>query len=189
MVKLSVALNKSKKKRSSDSSISVVREDKTYKRSKKRLEIIMQDIDIKALINEIYSLHVTRGVTALSGRKIVQDSMRILINSSVEEIAARSRCTSIKLSVLQALIDIEELHSHLSKYILSKYAGQMRQDGHTTITSQKAQVDVYLRQFIEIKRNLENIMKMADLVLTDVDAAGWSLKRIQEALDSSKKDR
>lgn len=187
MVKLGTALSKTKRRASE--SISIIRSDKTYKRSKKRLELIMQDIDTKALVNEIYSLHVTRGVTALSGKKIVQDSMRILINSSVEEIAARSRCTSIKLSVLQALIDIEELHSHLSKYILSKYASHMKAEGHTTITSQKAQVDVYLRQFIEIKRNLEYIMKMTDLVLADVDAAGWSLKRIQEAIDGSKKDR
>lgn len=179
----------SKPKRSETSTVSAIREDKVYKRSKKRLEIIMQDVDVKALISEIYSLHVSRGVTALSGRKIVQDAMRILVNTAVDEISARSRCTTIKLSTLQAQIEIEELYSHLSKYLLSKYASNMKAEGHTTITAQKAQIEVYLRSFVEIRRNLDYVMKMADLVISDADQTSWSLRRIQEALDSSKKDR
>ena len=169
--------------------ISVIREDKTYKRSKKQLERIMADVDVKLLVQELFSLQTTRGVTALSSKKIIQDAMRILIDSSVSEIAVRSRCTTIKMQSLQALIEIEELHSHLTKYLLAKYAKQMKSEGHSTITAQRGQVDVYLRAFIEVKRNLEYITKMADLVVSDVDQAGWALKRIQEALDSTKKDR
>lgn len=168
---------------------STVREDKTYRRSKKQLERIMADVDIKQYVSELFSLQTNRGVTALRGKKIVHDSVNILINSNVDEISTRSRATTINMSCLQALMEIDEIYSHLSKYLLSRYATSLRNEGHTTITAQKAQVEVYLRQFVEVKRNLEYTMKLTDMVTKDIDQASFGLMRIQEALDSAKKDR
>lgn len=172
------------------SSISeLIREDSTYRRSKKRLEIIMEDIDFKMLKTELFSLHSSRGSTILKGSIVVRDSVRVLIDSSVDEISVRSRATTIKMQALVALTDIEELVSHLSKYLLSKYAKQMKSNGETTITAQRSTVDVYIRIFIEQKKALEGLMKLADLVMTDIDQASYSLSRIKDALELASKDR
>jgi hypothetical protein len=187
-----VLKSKKKTRRSRDDDadlISIVREDKQYIRSKKQLERIMADIDTKLLMRELFGLHSSRGITALSSKKIVQDAVRVLIDSNVDEISVRSRATTINMSCLQALLEIEEIYSYLSKYLLSQYAGVMKKDGHTTITAQRAQVEVYLRVFLEHKRNLEFTMKMAEMVFKDIDQASFGLRRIQDALETTKKDR
>ena len=168
---------------------SIVRENKIYIRSKKSLERIMADVDYKQFMQELFTLQTNRGVTALRSKKIIHDSVRVLIDSNVDEIATRSRATTISMSCLQALLEIEELYSHLNKYLLSNYAAQLKKEGHTTITAQRAQIDVYLRVFLETKRNLEYTMKMAEMVFKDIDQASYGLMRIQEALETTKKDR
>lgn len=169
--------------------VDVVREDKTYRVSKRRLERTMQDIDIRMLVTELFTLQTSRMSGALKGSQVIRSATRIVIDGASEEMAVRSRCTTIKMSALQALVDIEELVSHLTKYLMSRYAGQLRSGGFTTITAQKAQIDVYLRLFVEAKKNLEYLMKMATLVSDDIDQGSYAWRRIEDAIESSKKDR
>ena len=167
----------------------VIREDSVYKRSKKRLNSIMENIDIKMLTNELFSLHNSRVAATLKTQVIIRDSVQEITGSTVDEIATRSRCTTIKMTALKSLLDIEEITRHLSKYILSKYAKQLKANGDTTITAQKATVDVYLRLFIESKNQLEGLMKLVDLVLDDVDQTSYGLSRIEKVLELASKDR
>lgn len=167
----------------------IIGEDEVYKRLHKRLGRITSQVDVKAYSQELFSLQTSRAVSALKTKAILRDSLRIIIDSSVDEIATRSRASTIKLSTLQALLQVEDLLTHLNKYLLSKYAKHLRDRGFSTITAQRAQIDVYLREFIEAKRNLEGIMKMTDIVCEDVDNVSWGLKRIQDAIETSNKDR
>lgn len=168
--------------------INIVREDKTYRTAKKRFELLIQDVDAKALTQELFTLQTSRNVNTLS-RKILQDALTRIVHASVDEILTRSRATTIKMSALQALIAIEELTSHLSKYIMAKYNKQMKAEGHTTITAQRAQVDVYMRRFLEVKKQLEYVDKLANMVVEDIDQSSYSLKRITDAIDMGRKDR
>lgn len=167
----------------------VVREDKTYRVSKRRLERVMQNIDIKILIRELFTLQTTRASGALKGNQVIRSAMRTVIDGAAEEMAVRSRCTTVKMTALQALVEIEELVSHLTKYLLSRYVARLKAEGFTTITAQKAQVEVYLRLFVEAKKNLEYLMKMADLVIADIDQSSYAWRRIEDAIETSKKDR
>lgn len=169
--------------------IDMIREDKTYKRAKKQFDRATANVDPEELSRELYSLQVSRGINALSSRKIITDKLRILIDARTVEIGTRSRCTTIRMMALEAKLQIDEITTHLTKYILSKYHKQLRTDGHTTITAMKAQVDVYLRTFLEVKRKLDHVDKLAVLVSEDVDSAHWGLRSIQDAMDSEQKDR
>lgn len=167
----------------------IIRQDPTYKKSKKQLTSIMSYIDIDMLIQELSSLHSSRASPKLKTQVVIRDSVHEIVNSSVDEIATRSRCTTIKLTVLQAKLKVESLHKHLSKYLLSKHAVSLKKAGDTTITAQRATVDVYLRLFIEARDSLENLMKLVDIVLEDIDQTSFGLSRIKDAIELAAKDR
>lgn len=169
--------------------VDTIREDKSFRRAKTQFTRIMDGIDLKMLLIELNSLHVSRGVTAIKTSQVVQDALRIIIDSSVDEISVRSRATTIKMTCLQASLEVEELVSYLSKYILSRYTKHLKEEGATTITAQKALIEVILRQFIEARKKLEAVMKIADLVTTDIDQASYGLSRIQNAIETASKDR
>lgn len=167
----------------------IIRNDPTYKRSKKRLNKIMENIDMDMLVKELSSLHNSRVSPRLKTQVVIRDSVHEIINSSVDEIATRSRCTTIKLTALQAKLDIDELYLHLSKYLLSKHGNHLKKSGDTTLTAQKATVDVYLRLFIQARNSLENLMKLVDIVLHDIDQASYGLSRIKDVIELASKDR
>lgn len=166
-----------------------IREDKTYKRAKKRLDLIKGQLDLDLLITELFSLQTNRASAAIKKSRVLRDSLSVIIESSVDEISTRSRATTIHMQCLQALLEIDEITSHLSKYIMSRYASALKDEGATTITAQKATIEVILRLFYEPKKKLETIMKMASLVQEDIDKSSYSLSRVQNAVEVSSKDR
>ncbi|QXV74200.1 hypothetical protein [Rhizobium phage RHEph12] len=190
-----MVLKSSKKRRKTEGDeyeggtlINIVREDQTYRKAKKQFDLLLQDVDTKSLIHELFTLQTSRNVNTLN-RKVLQDALRKIVDASVDEILTRSRATTIKMQALQALIAIEEITSHLSKYLLAKYNKQMKMEGHTTITAQRAQVDVYMRRFLETKKQLEYVDKLANMVVEDIDQSSYSLRRITDAIDMGRKDR
>jgi hypothetical protein len=166
-----------------------IKNDKQYLRAMRSLDALKEDLDSKSIIAELFSLQASRGVSALRPNKILQSAQHVLIDSSVQEIAVRSRTTTIKMSALRSLLTIEQVTDPLRKYIMYQYGGDLKADGYTTVAAQKSALDNLLKVFIKEVRDLEYILKIADLVLEDVDAAGWNLSRIEKVIESSRKDR
>lgn len=177
------------KRRSTSSIAEIISEDRIYIRMHKRLQRVLSQVDIKAYTQELYSLQTSRAVSALKTKSILRDSLRVIVDASVDEISTRSRSSTIKMSSLHALLQVEDFLSHLNKYLLSKYAKQLRDRGFTTITAQKSQIDVYLREFIEAKRSLEGVIKMSDIVCEDIDQVSYALRRVVDVIEQSNKDR
>lgn len=167
----------------------IIRQDPQYKKFKKLLNTTMSDIDIDMLIKELSTLHISRVSPKLKTQVVIRDSVNELVNSSVDEIGTRSRCTTIKMTALQAKLNIDEYYRHLSKYLLSKHGAALKKSGDTTLTAQKATVDVYLRLFIEARNSLENLMKLVDIVLEDIDQASFGLSRIKDVIELAARDR
>ncbi len=174
---------------SQDSVKVILRADAVYKRAKRALENSLEGMDVDRVTQELFSLHASRAVSALKPAKILQSRAATLIDSSVQEIAVRSRITTIQMTTLRSLLTLEEIIDPLRKYVMHTYGNAMKLEGHSTLAAQKASVDTYLKLFINRKRKLDYILKISDLVLADVDSAGWSLKRIQETLETLTRER
>lgn len=166
-----------------------IREDRTYKSAKKALDTIRQEFNNEEILNELFSLQASRGVSALSPKKILESSLKVLLNSSTQEMAVRSRVTTIKMTALRSILQLDQVIEPLRNYILINFHSQMKAEGISGVTNQRKAIDNYLKLFIREKRDLDYIIKIADLVIEDTDAAGWGLKRIQETLDQASKDR
>lgn len=166
-----------------------IKKDQVYVSAKKSLDNLKNSIEPKEILNELFAMQASRGVSALSPKKILQSSLHVMLNASTQEIAVRSRATTIKMQALRALLSLDQIIDPLRKYILVNYRQQMKDEGSTNITAQRMVCDDILKMFIREKLELDTIVQIADMVISDIDAAGWSLKRISDTLEQSARDR
>ena len=163
-----------------------IKKDPRYKKAARIMSRIESDFDTDKVNRELMSLHASRSITSMRAKEVTRNSVKTMISSSLEEAGVRSRCTTIKMQCLRHLTSLETSIEHLRKYLLIKYSDKMQ---GSTLTANKAEVDMHLQEFFRVKDNLTTTDKMASLVIDDCDSAGWSLKRIEDALERSSKDR
>ena len=137
---------------------------------------------------EIENLHVSRGIRALNTTALLQSSVHVGIESNIENQAVRSRCVEIKMRALKQILTFEETAKYLKKYIGAKYARQLKKS-YGTITERKATIDYALNEIDNLVERLKFVVKIADVVIEDTDAAGYSLHRIGTLLEQKSKDR
>lgn len=162
--------------------------NKYFKANQRILKRAISQIDPDAVIKEITSLHTTRGLSSTKRRDFFKDNSRV-IDASLDEISKRSRLTTLKLSCLKIKSDVEIANSNLRKYLLSKYAPKLKSSGHTTQTAQRAYVEQEMKESLSFVKSLDMVMDMCDIVINDIDQAGWGLKRIQASLEQASRDR
>jgi len=165
-----------------------VREDPVYIRSRRGLENLKKTIEVENILNELFSMHASRGVTALRPNVVLQSSVAVLLKSTTQEITVRSRATTIKMTVLRVLLKLDQTIDPLRKYILVTYQKEFKELG-IGVTNQKNSTENILSPFLNFKRQLDSVLRIADLVIEDIDSAGWGLKRIQETIEQSSRDR
>lgn len=169
--------------------ISTIKEDNQYKKAIKILEGLEQLVNPDLLIKELRDIQISRNVVSLKTKKLMQNATKIIADSSLDEIGSRSRATTIKVDVLTVQMDLNETYSYLKRYLMTKYAKQLKKAGYSRVNDQKMFIERLLKNFISLKENLETVMKVADVIIEDVDAAGWGLKRISETLEQLSRDR
>ena len=81
----------------------LIREDRNYKTSKRALENVKKNFISQDILDELFALQAARGVSALRTNKILQSSLHVLLNASTQEIATRSRATTISTPRSQKL--------------------------------------------------------------------------------------
>jgi hypothetical protein len=162
--------------------------DPRFIKAKKILQRIEKTIEPDSLITELFSLHQTRTISKIATKDFMNNHYRI-VDSSVDEISKRSRCTYIKMSALKHKALLDETETMLRKYLLSKYSVDIKNKGHTSIAAQRSYVDSKLKDFSSFVAKLNLVMDTADLVIQDVDAAGWGLKRIADTVAMLHKDK
>jgi hypothetical protein len=162
--------------------------DPRFIQAKKILGRSEKTIEPDSLITELFSLHQTRTVSKIATKDFMNNHSRI-IDTSVDEISKRSRCTYIKMTALKHKAMLDETESMLRKYLISKYTAYMKNKGYSSIAAQRSYVDSRLKDFSSFVSKLNLVMDTADLVIQDVDAAGWNLKRIADTVAMLHKDR
>lgn len=145
-------------------------------------------LDLDALRKECMLMHSARAVRALRTDKLLTHSARILIEATTIDMTSRSRATEIKMNVLYEKLTRDEIISNLRKYILAVFSKRLKKN-FKTITEQKGFVDVLLEPYAKVSLSMNNLLQIADLVINDIDQAGWGLKHIQETLVSLQKEK
>lgn len=139
-------------------------------------------------VEELESLQVSRGIRSLNTTALLQSSVHNGIESNIDNQTVRSRCTEIKMKAMKQMVALKEAEKTLRSYITHKYNSRLNKLG-SSVTERKQLVDFSLHKISIIIEKLEFVIKLADVVIDDCDAAGYTLHRIGILLDSKAKDR
>lgn len=162
--------------------------DPRFKQYKKVSDRVSSLIDPDELFEELLALHQSRKITKLKAKDFLRNHSRV-IESTVDESSKRSRCTTIKILALRQYMVLKDADSAIRKYLSAKYAKKLKASGRTTLTAQKGYIDARLSDHSGLLDRIDMVMKTADMVIEDIDASGWGLKRISDSIDQAIRDK
>jgi hypothetical protein len=81
-------------------------------------------------------------------------------------------------------MELEKFMSILKKYLKSQYPNELKSK-FTTQADRDSYIDYLLEKAIVQKKELEYVIGYCDIFISDVDAAGWSLKSIIDVMNMS----
>jgi hypothetical protein len=142
------------------------------------------NIDSKALLDEIQQLHASREIRSLTYHDIAKSSQKVLIQASLQNQSYRSRVVEIKMIATRQYNIVEEHKDKLTRYIFATYK--------SSITFKtKGERDQYVEHLLEpansLLSRLSSISEIADMIITDIDQAAWTIKNIITVMDLSSK--
>jgi hypothetical protein len=140
----------------------------------------LQQYDFEKLMDEIKTMHKTRSVRMLGA--MTQSSAKKVGDAASQEIAVRSRCIEISLDAVILRNAINGSVGTLKKHIEASYPKTLRGMGITTVTARRNLLDALTDRYLDKYDTLMTLIEVADLVVADIDQAGYAIKHITEAV-------
>lgn len=157
----------------------ILKDKKVVRLEKAFSELADYNLPFRDMYEEIERIHMTRKTRHLdkSSSTFVQDIMDGMINDQ----SSRSRLTEILMSCVHAGRNLSSTLETLEGYLSIEYADQLR-----SIRTKGERVS-FLRHHVLSKYHkyidrVDRIKEAADLVMTDIDKAGFVYRNIIESV-------
>jgi hypothetical protein len=139
------------------------------------------NVDVKKVKYEVNNLHRTRLSRALKSRTVKRRFKEQVVEMQTQSMAFRSRIVEMKLTCVDVLFELDKHLSILKKFLKAEYAAEMKKVGSTQ-SDRDAFLDNLLSRPIMLKKDLENTITYADIVIADIDASDWNVMRMINAV-------
>lgn len=139
-------------------------------------------LDVSALNKEIESLHLSRKTKDL--RLGAEKVIKSLIETNIQDMGNRSRLCHIKLQINDVSAPLTQHRDALIDYLSTTYQEDLNAEGFRGKAS-KVEAIMSLKLMVQVQvllTDLQTLWDNCDIVVNDIDQAGFALKRIQEAL-------
>lgn len=164
----------------------IIRNDPIVRKRIKGINEFGKKTDI--WLEDLINLQLSLPVSALNTSGLLQSAQHKLVDSNIKVQSNRSRAVHIKMQAFKEHLMMKETLNRLKGYILSNYIDDLKAISKT-ITERRAFVDSLLENQKKVENRLDSVVKLADMVIDDATASGFTLKRIQETLEQKVKDR
>jgi len=168
--------------RSSQRFNEAVKKNKKLRKMRGMLERGAYAIDITQVIRELESLHSTRKFRSYEVKEVVSSMQKKLMEATVENSSFRSRCVELKMRCFKVSRLLEEHLGIMRDYLATKYADVLRNE-FNTIKDRNAAVNTVLTDFTRLQHKLETAIKLADMVINDMDQAYWSIQLVERTME------
>jgi hypothetical protein len=139
------------------------------------------NVDVKKIKHEINNLHRSRLSRQLKSRTVKRRFKEQILETEIQSMSYRSRIVEMKLTCVDILFELDKYLSILKKYLKTEYAGELKKVGGTQ-AERDAFLDNMMSRAIINKKDLENTITYADIVIADIDAVSWSVQRMVNAV-------
>lgn len=157
--------------------------DKRVKKFRDRVRKLRQNDNSDAYKEEMRSMHVTRRERRATAAKLIENAQRDLIDMVMRNQSIRSRIVEMKMEIFNVSALIEDHLAALTRYILHNYQSEV---GHIVGSKTKADREAFVKTMFErelsFKKKLDVVVKIADILIDDLDQAGWAVQRTTAVL-------
>lgn len=158
--------------------------DEKYRRVQGLFEREWKDsLDIQELTKEILMLHSIRQVLSLT---LADEGLsRRLMEADLDNQKTRSRLTHIKLQINVLSTTVQGAFDTVQEYMLARYRDTFA-EAEVKTKEERTRFVQTLPSFAEASAYVNELNRLwidCDLVIGDCDQAGFTFKRLSEALD------
>jgi Na+-transporting NADH:ubiquinone oxidoreductase subunit NqrC len=165
----------------------VLSKSKRVKRLLRKVEEGVFSVDEKRLMDEIELLHSNRMVRTMTFKVIHEKlAQKYLVDANAQNQTNRSRLVEIQMIITRKQNSLSRQVDQLTKYLKNRYYTNLKQ--LRTISDRDNAISRVIEPAMDALARLENIFNYAEMVISDIDQAGYTLKRINEVLDIKAKE-
>lgn len=160
-----------------------LKNDQRFKRMQQAFDTLdYLNLDVVPLEEEILFLHNTRPMRTLKDETTgTHQYTQKLIDSLMTDQAIRSRLTEIIIACVSADRNISDMCKAYKDYAVIKYSDILK--SWRTKEERRQFLDVILRPFLSYQDDVQSLQIKAELVIQDIDKAGFALKNNIQALE------
>lgn len=161
----------------------LLKQDARYQRMEKAFDTLdYLNLDIGPLTDEILFLHSTRPMRTLKDEQTgTMQYTQKLVDALMTDQSTRSRLTEIVIACVSADRNINDMCKAYKDYAVVKHSDLLKQ--WRTKEERKQFLDVLLRKFLSYREEVISLQTKAELVIQDIDKAGFALKNNIQALE------
>jgi hypothetical protein len=164
-----------------------VKADEHYRRFRRIVKNIAQEINIEKLHAELLRLHSGRKSRTLFVKRPSVDTVQ---EAGLQDSAYRSRMAEIYVEVDYHLGMLAEAVDKIRKHFIHEYRDNM--EGLKTKGERLSYADQYIQSGLSLMHKLKRLLSTADVFIKDIDQTGYSFKntiKTLEILYSHKNDK
>lgn len=158
-----------------------VERNKRIKKMRNMLQFGVYAVDTGKYIKEIEMLHETRSWRAYAVKEVLQSAQKALVTANMQNSSYRSRGVAIKMHCFKISALLDEHLGKAHSYLETKYSDMLRAE-HSTIKGRDQAIRFVLEDFYTLRHKLNTVMKLADMLIEDLDSTGWSIKHTADAI-------
>jgi len=138
-------------------------------------------IDVESFREELENMHALRKVRTIQLSN-GSSAQRQLIEAAEQNCAYRSRAVEIIMRIHRVCSQLEIVTEALESYLSTKYSPYLLSEYKTKGERGQA-VSFMLAPFEKKRREAQAVKEVADLLVADIDSAGWTLQRLVAILE------
>jgi hypothetical protein len=157
-------------------------EDTRVKQLVKLLDSSSYKLPTRALIEELKTLHATRYVRILTRQEVMHHQQSKIIRAQLQNQAHRSRAVEIKMGCFDTHAELNKHVRALKKYLALRYANYFQ---GVAVRQRDLAIDYIMEPANKVLSDLDNVCKIADLLIGDIDEAKWAIQGVLKTLELS----
>lgn len=138
-------------------------------------------VDTDRYIKDLEQLHSSRLFRAWESKDVLSSAQMHIVKGAMQNSAYRSNAVTIKMTCFKVSRLLEKQIKAAASYLSSHYSEILRSE-YSTIKEREKAIELVLEDFTKLKDDLESVVKLADILINDLDQTYWSIKLVSDAM-------
>ena len=158
--------------------LDAIRADPNHAKFTRIVDAVVLKIDLVAWTAEAMTMHAARNSRRILGED--RYSAKILVDATLQDLSARSRLVEIRVRNDIQMASLATAIGAMRRHVSTQYADELKE--FSTAGLRASFVDRVLKTSLQILEEGTALTGMIDLLIRDIDAAGYSFKAVIDCL-------